>query len=227
MNTRRHRFASRPMLEGLEGRRLQAGNVTASIVNGDLRIIGDNLSNQVVVIEDAGRYRVRGLNNTKINSAAADLFFSQEQLTRDLRVDMKGGNDIFLLVLNGIQVPRDVKVSGGDGNDTVGFDQVNVGNDLTIDMGRGNDVVNLENTLVGDDMTIDTGADRDRVRLANVQVQDRLDIDLGSGNADLLQLEQVSATRARLRGGSGNADELRRTDVTIDDLQFNGFEELS
>jgi hypothetical protein len=224
MNDRRLRLNRRPKLESLEGRRLQAGNVTASIVNGDLRITGDNLANEVSVFRQNGFIRVHGFNNTRINGSAVDAIFSQGSLSHDLRADMKGGSDTLLVDLSGLHVPHDIFVDTGDGNDFVRLTNLSAGNDITIDTQRGDDRVFLVNVTAGDDLKIDTGQDRDSVFLLRVQAHDRMDIDLGSGDADRLDLAFVTAHNAHLNGGFGSTDTLRRRNASFDHVDIDGFE---
>src|SRR4051812_34092604 len=64
---RQVRSSRKLTLESLEARLPLAGNVTASVVNGKLSVIGDTQANQIVIeqmfIEDGGPdgYQVRGI----------------------------------------------------------------------------------------------------------------------------------------------------------------------
>jgi large repetitive protein len=109
-----------PRLVPLEGRTMPAGNVTVSVVAGDLIIKGDNnaAGNQIVVNEtSSGSYTVGGLTGTTVNGAPA---FVASGITRDVRANFGAGNDS--IALNTSFFPRtdirDVIVNMGAGNDS-------------------------------------------------------------------------------------------------------------
>lgn len=225
--TRRARTARRPTLEGLEDRKLQAGNVTANIFAGDLRITGDNLPNQVAVDRFFGLVRVRGLNGTLINGNVAPALFNPAAITSDVIGNMNNGDDTLSINLGNLLIPDDLIVNMGIGHDVLTVDQVRTADDMLITTGDGNDRVIVTRSTVGDDLRIDTGSGLDRVVLRSVQVADTLEVDLGSANNDQLELIVVRANKGRLRGGSGAGDRLSRVLVTIGDLQVDGFEVVS
>ena len=85
-------------VESLERRAMLAGNVTASVVGGNLIIRGDDAGNGVLVQQEAGtgNYSVTGFDfagsTTKINGTA-DGTAHLHGVTGNIDIDLKKGND--------------------------------------------------------------------------------------------------------------------------------------
>lgn len=143
-------------LEGLEDRRMLAGNVDLVVtVDGDLITTGDSLDNEYVISRQVtGVIRVEGFNDTTItyNMVTA----SAHNLTNEF-MDPQG-------------VDRDVVINPGEGNDTVTFDGLNVGRDLSVSALGGNDTIVVENADVAGTASIlaGTGDDDVQVRFSDV-----------------------------------------------------------
>jgi hypothetical protein len=82
-------------LETLEERCVLAGNVTAAIVGYDLVITGNDLSNQIAIVDNGSGVDVFGSEDTKINGEL-DGVASFGRVYGDLRISMKRGDDIVL-----------------------------------------------------------------------------------------------------------------------------------
>src|SRR5262245_43598107 len=102
-------------VERLEERRLLAGNVTASVVNGNLVVSGDSASNDVVIAQTPSGIVVLGQPGTTINGGAS---FTAVGVTGDVRVTLGGGNDTLQAA---VAVPRDLTIDLGSGDDAVTF----------------------------------------------------------------------------------------------------------
>src|SRR5688500_4041701 len=92
-----NRTRRRLLLECLHDRRMLAGDVTASEVNGDLIIMGDAAANGVYVSDEGdGNFAVHGIDlggsPTTINGAAGPETFA---ITGDVIVDLFDGDDKF------------------------------------------------------------------------------------------------------------------------------------
>ena len=96
--------------EALETRLPLAGDVTAVVSNGVLRLEGDELANDVVIDQvglAAHQFRVSsGASATTINNNAAPQIFSF--VTRDIRAELGDGSDI--LAVNGV-IPLSVSLA--------------------------------------------------------------------------------------------------------------------
>ncbi|MDH3719008.1 MAG: hypothetical protein OES79_12895, partial [Planctomycetota bacterium] len=113
---RRKRTGGRQRLarfESLEPRHLLAGNVTAAVVDGDLRLTGDSLDNTAMVSVIDGDVVVEGLDDTTVNGSATPFiaFSGSSRIADDLLARLGGGGDVLLLA-GGLEVADRVSISG-------------------------------------------------------------------------------------------------------------------
>jgi hypothetical protein len=186
----------RPQVNTLEARDCPAGNVAASVVNGNLVIDGDDLGNSVnVYYQSNGSWVVAGNvsngamtvvnNQTQVIGGHLYSFVVFNGVTGDVDIDLDGGNDKVELYANSGYAPiaGDLRIEMDGGADTVVVHDVRVGDDMTINTGSGNDIVWVERVIVGstggnNDLSIDTeSGTSDRVTLRNVSVYDDLYLD--------------------------------------------------
>lgn len=126
-----------------------AGNVAVSLQGDHLTITGDDLGNFVVVTRDAqGTTTVRG-DSTSINGSAQA--FVTTASVRHLTVQLNGGDD--QLVMEGVQIGRNLIIEGGDGNDSLRLQGVSA-RELYLNSGSGADTVQVENTTIGRTATL-------------------------------------------------------------------------
>jgi len=235
-----------------------AGHVTAVITNaGDLKITGDNVSNRVdVTIVDGDTIKLEDLGaggNTAINEGAPGeaVFLPHGQL-RDLKVNMKGGNDLFA-IYSGFSF-RKGTVKGGSGNDLLSirgnysrnlklslgsgivglltwgsFDQsastnADVGGKIIVKGGTTNDRI-VFGEDVGGRVTVNSGSGNDFVRFSDHEFNGAVSVKLGAGNDDLEITNSTFFASARFNGGPG-ADEFidGGSNVFAFSLRFLGFE---
>lgn len=202
--------------EGLEDRRLMAGDVTVRLVNGEAVVTGDGASNAVWIREiSANTYRVEGQFRagaaTKVNGKAyADIYTRQD----DLRVDMGGGNDSLLIGNRpggAIMTVEDLTIKMGNGADYLELgnlrvydrvDPVNItmGDENSLD---GNDEIEMNNVAFAASVNILMGKGVDECEMRNVSIRDDLSIDTGS-EADEVELVSVSADEFFIKLGSGD-----------------------
>jgi hypothetical protein len=122
------RKQTRLALEALENRTVPAGNIFASVVRGDLVLLGDRFDNQVAIdqIDLTNTIRVTPLEGTTLNGRTEAVEFNG--VTRDVRVKLLGGDDT--LHVFDVDVPRDLNVLLGRGTDVFTRDQTVVGRRL-------------------------------------------------------------------------------------------------
>jgi hypothetical protein len=198
MSRKNLRSARKLSLETLDGRSMMAGIVNVDVVQGDLVVTGDGGDNEVRVIQSlqnnqpiAGRYFISGLNGTVVRSSTIPNFNGfANNVTDDIRINLNGGNDR-LTVGSGINgqfnVPTDLVIELGDGNNVVRVDHVAVRDDLSVTSGTGADSVFVTasvGTQIGvdggaNDITITTGNRADNVRLENTLVRNNLSVNVG------------------------------------------------
>jgi hypothetical protein len=235
-------------VESLENRNLLAGNVNAFVSAGDLVVVGDNFGNNIT-IESAGanRVQVRGFTDanglpTSVNGTPNGLIFF-EGVTRDIIVNMQGGND--LVRITNLVTPRHLLVDMGAQSDqlltgvtTVGQNaqfgntpsgQLFVQGDFRMNGGDGNDLLFQSAVIVHGvgHINLCAGADTWRVQRPvgsglNVEYRNELNVIPGTGN-DRLEVTGLRAERNFVifsHGGETNAN-LISMDV-FGDLRFFG-----
>jgi hypothetical protein len=171
----RNSLQKRLRMEALEQKIALAADLSVAVVNGDLIITGDDNPN-LITIEPAGfdenaQYRIvnRGDFSDTVNGQPFDVFYVSG-VTRDVRVDLRGGDDLFratgfatLDESEDLNIPRDLIVSGGEGNDQfyMGIYEnpgpfqgpVNVGRNLTMNGNAGDDLFYGTSIDVGNNFT--------------------------------------------------------------------------
>lgn len=180
-------------LESLEHKKMLAGDVLASVVEGVLLIQGDELGNEIAVTsgEQPGAYEIRGLEGTTItldgdNTTAQDdaSVVVVEGVTRAIRANMGDGDD--RVVLNDLQHRGNVSIRTGNGDDTVRIGSlveeaesetedsaedaaegpaVVIGRNLSISTGAGEDAVSVNQAAGRGRLRVATGDDDDTVRI--------------------------------------------------------------
>lgn len=206
-------------IERLEHRQMLAGNVTAQIVNGELRIAGDELDNLVVVTdsfetEGPNELVVFGLEGTLINGQQSAVFQSSQ--LDDLRVDLAAGNDGLAFNVDQSWIARDVLIRMGSGDDLVEFGTPRVEGRTRILTGDGVDRVDVDGTSFGE-LQIQTGAGGDEIHLNGLQVTGTSQIQTGRAS-DLVTVNGGSEFVGDVEFNLGAGDVANEGDY----LRFHG-----
>jgi hypothetical protein len=152
-----HRF--QPSFDPLEDRLTPAGNVTASVVAGTLRITGDALANAVLIAQSGFKqFKVIGsfdanLLATSINGTPNGVFVANN--VTNVSANLNAGDDelTFDAFFGPLTVPGNVSINMGAGNNN--FSAVGPGNflsifgNLTVINGAGNSGAFLEDVNIG------------------------------------------------------------------------------
>jgi hypothetical protein len=235
-------------MEQMEARQMMAGDVTASVVNGNL-VLNEaagqaGLDNAVLISQVApGQISVSSKlapdgSASLINGQASQIF----NVSGGLIVNFGGGSD--LVIFDGSAPPtfQDVNLNMGAPTaqplNTPDVDQVimfnaNIRGSLTVNTGADNDWVFLGNADIGDDVgidnvTINAGAGSDAVTLKNLHgiINGSIDIQtfdsLSEVDTDVVVLEKTFAKfNVGIRTGGGD-DQLFLNNVTAyQDMTFN------
>ena len=205
--------------EALERRRMLAGNVNANINGaGDLVISGDNAANEIAVeIADDGTVSVVGYGGTTVDLGN----LGTEKVERNVRVTLRGGDDMVTIVGTGASVPvrdvivntgadndsvglsqlygiqRDVQVITGAGDDMVAIEYLGIGRNLTIKAANGDKVLSVEDTVVAEEealgrLRISSTSGDDTVAVRRSSVYGSVDVNSGAGN-DRIEMEDAFA----------------------------------
>jgi hypothetical protein len=212
------RGSRRLTLESLESRLPLAGNVTATVVDGKLTVLGDAQANVIVIEEvfffDAGPgFQVRGLAGTTINGASS-AFRSFDEV-RDILVSLGRGNDRMVIAEVGVVSslePGPIFVSDPisrliqEGPVLVGSPgNANIAGQLTINLSDGNDTAIVYATA-GEGIAIEAGAGDDQFYHVDDAAHDTgpLRVRMGEGN-DLASVTVFNASQQiDLQTANGN-----------------------
>ncbi len=156
----------RTRIEPLESRLAMAGNVTASVVNGELRIDGDDVANWLVVrgTVNPGELTILGLDSTgamptTINGIASQTFSG---VTGSIVMNLRGGDDV--AHVKQAYIAGAVVIDLGAGNDTLYLgieDNTNLPlsmvHELVVNAGEGTDGIVCDYVCGGSSMVTDFG----------------------------------------------------------------------
>ncbi len=165
VNRRQRRFvagARQLSFEGLEGRQLMAGNVTAAVRGQTLVITGDAAANNIAIVAtDNDRYAVIGID-TNVNRSE-DAFVTTRAI-RNIQVSLNGGDDVLLATSDATGLSdvffdafeldladRDIDAAALQGliDDVNPAESFSVPGNLTILGGQGGDVVGIVGSVGG------------------------------------------------------------------------------
>lgn len=221
------------MIESLENRRLLAGDVKASLVDGDLVIRGDHDSNGIEIRRvDNNTVRIQGITvddaTTSINGRANGAV--RFDVLDDVVCYLYGGADD-RLTIEGLErtqpatIRGNLSVYGGDGRDTIQLNYVSVLGDVKFSLDDGNDRLTLRYLYVGGDLSIYGAAsaknnDKTIDIRGNNYVTGDTDISLGSGD-DSVQVSRFTTDRLDVHLADGD-DELTVDYVHAEGGEFHG-----
>lgn len=142
--------ARRLAAETLENRALLAGNISASVHQGVLVLIGDAQSNGVLIRASGDSLEVVGADAggaaTTINGEAS---FTAGGVTRGLAAWLGNGNDAVTFGdASAVAIPGAVVVGTGNGSDSISG-SLNNGWRAVFTLGAGDDDVSLSNSVLG------------------------------------------------------------------------------
>ena len=219
IRTKRNR-SSRFSYQGLEARRMLAGDVQAFVSDSVVTIIGDALANQIqLTTNDSGNVVVTGVNTT-INGGTN---FVVSGRFESISLFMEGGNDE--VSLDGITAPRHFSFYGAAGNDRLtvastatryfhseggdGDDVYELGmrvqKSAYIYLGTGNNTIATTNLNVGRNLKIFGESGNDTFVSDSLRVNRKLEFNLAGGNDRVLMAGQTTVrNRAKIETGEGN-----------------------
>jgi hypothetical protein len=214
--------------EQLERRQLLAGNVTAVITGaGNLVVNGDSGDNDIsVAIDEMGNVTITANDGETIDDSG----LVGSQVSGDVRINLKGGNDTVLLEGPAGELPIDdvtmiggsgndlmiagdlygmsgnVKMTGGSGNDEMVVKYAGLSGDVSMNSGSGEDVVTIYSAY-SDDIKINSGGDSDNVTVDSVTTYGKLAVSVASGDNSVFISETSAYEGISVKAGGG-ADEI-------------------
>ncbi len=206
----------------LEPRKMLAGDVTATVSDGLLQIVGDAEGNEIIVAgRPDGTATVFPIGDTTINGST-DPFIVTTQLD-DVDVRLNAGDDN--ATLQGLVLSQSLRVRtgvgddttfvhhsevqrfeqfAGDGNDTLEFNNLFSRGSILISGENNDDVVSITNMAAGTTATVETGNGVDTVAIDNLGVKDNINLNTGGANDQVILTGLVYGYRANLLLEQGN-----------------------
>jgi hypothetical protein len=149
-------------VEQLEAKTLLAGDVSVSVLGGNLFIIGDEMDNVLELQREgaiAGDFKIEERGGGTINGGGNELIVNG--VTGDVYVSLKGGSDTFRAI--DADLPDDLFVWGGEGDDTLilGIPEndllqiplpITVADDVIFKGGDGADTLEMRDFTIGSDL---------------------------------------------------------------------------
>jgi hypothetical protein len=219
---RKNLHCSKLRFEALEGRMLLsaaplANNVLVEVDLGTLVIRGDALANGLQIKGADGTYTVTGLvtadGQTTINGDPVNFVKTFTGVTHDVRIDMKGGDDLVSVgpdmpanppLPPPAALPRDLFLDTGNGNDTVTLWDVNVTRNARVATGNGVDRVRMIYTSTGGNLIMNTGDAMDLAGIEGCSIGGALKVNTGTGIDSLALLYDKVFDKANVATGAGD-----------------------
>lgn len=225
-----NRFQQRMAIEALEDKRLLAGDVTVSLVEGSLLIQGDAASNGVAVStgDAPDTYIVSGLvagdGDTSINGMFDRVEVSG--VTEGIAMRLAEGDDIANLVRANVR--GSVAIAAGMGNDHVNIGgpmfsvadmNTHIRGHVAVDLNEGNDSLRVGNALIGRGLAANGGPGDDDMAIVGSRLRGVVGLHTGEG-ADHVSITETQARFVRLGTGAG-ADEVALVDSAFAVIDVN------
>jgi hypothetical protein len=221
----RPRRDTRLALERLESRDTPAGTVAATFSGGGLVVTGDAADNSLTIFTAADQLlRLQGVGTLiRLNRGpAVTTVILPDPVAGGVTIRLGGGSD--QLVINGVDLPGPLTVSGGAGGNAVSLNGgVRVNGNLAITHGPGFDMTQFNGPVsVTGGLTIANGDGgslvMDTAGAGTLRVTGALAVTGGSG-ADTVEFDNmsvVSVGRLLVGGGAGvNTMELTPGELTV------------
>jgi len=186
-----------------------AGNVDATLQNGDLIISGDDRDNNIIVIQECcSTVIVKGRADTTINGSTSRF---DTEVTHDIIIGLNDGNDFVRVeVVPGVgEIMNDLKIHSGHGDDTVELLGVTVQDDTAIETGDGDDVIFIDGVQEPNGyqhpdfrgrFSVKAGSGQDLLEFHHAIFRGEVDVTMGNGidgvcnteDSDFLQPDQAT-----------------------------------
>ena len=201
--------------EALESRTLLAGNVEATLVDGDLSLEGDSDDNSVEILVEGEDLVVRGLDGTTINGLTDDFVIEAGSTSFAGSVDamLGAGADTFL-VTGPLTIGGSIDSTDVSGAGQFALTDATIEGDVAVQSASAADVVSLLNATIDGDMTLRMGNGRNFVSLLDSSVSGKLDVRTGNRN-DVVLLEATTVGSLCAQTGAWIDDVILR-DVTVE-----------
>jgi hypothetical protein len=210
-------------MEGLEGRTMLAGHITAVVnARGYLNITGDAQGNEFTITKSGvtgNQIKITGQNGTTINKKrVAEV--TLRGFTQSVRMNTGGGDDV--VNVDNSTLPGGLSIETGDGDDQVFINTVNTTGRLFVSTGAGDDLLNTREGQVDITTEIHMGAGNDVVDLSGTAFTFRFFAGLGAGDDLFLPGDSTFKREQRFVDGQGGVDRIvGENDEDVERFGFN------
>jgi hypothetical protein len=186
------------------------GDVQATMSSsGNLKIIGDDNSNQIIVTNNgSGNIRVEGIDTTINGETGATDFTSTtgDVVDGKLDINLKRGDNY--VEIDDIAVTRNLQLKFAHGDNTIGIFNTTVSGNASLRTGNGDNFIAIAGavggTWINNKLTIKTGKGDDKIEITEcVAVGGKTEIKTLSGN-DVINLRGNYFGPLTLDTGKGN-----------------------
>ncbi len=199
------------------------GNVDLALLRGDLRLIGDSGHNGIIVYLNAdGWVTVEGLGSTTVNHQSTPrVLEGVTQISGDLHIDLRGGNDA--VILQGLQIGDDLDVNLDGGNNYLLAEGLHIRDDLIYRSSGGDDIIGIRDSQVSGRVSVRTGGGNDSILVDKLLVVGTSLLSTGTGNDFVFVRDSrfLNSTTAILDGGSDSMA-IEGANTFGDSLTVNG-----
>ncbi len=208
------------MLEGLEYRRMLAGNVSAEVRDHVLIINGDSKSNSITLFQEAnGQYDVIGNEGTRINRTQLNQRFDAS-IVSSIQIRLNGGDDT--LLVQRVIVTGDLVIQSGLDDDQLVIRRVRIGKRLFIEDLAGQSDIALHAVVTQGKLRVLTGDKSDAVSV-NASVVYGTSLIESGGAEDSIHIADSEFLRATALNAGDENDSIYRE--VIKRFDFNrGFQ---
>ena len=184
------------------------GNVQVRVSGRrNLILTGDSAGNGVRIFTNAaGSIAVEGLGDTTIQGLSTPFVLDGwTTVPGRISANLRGGDDA--IIVQGVQVGRNLSVNTHDGNDFVLINNVTTGGSVHLRSRSGNNTFSISNTQVGNALTVRTGNGSDSFQSNAVTVRGRTVVTTRGGD-DLFVTEDSTFRRNAVFYGGANNDQM-------------------
>ncbi len=178
--------SKRLRFENLESKLLLAADLHASVVDGDLVVVGSKGDDDLLIQaapDNPNTWTVTAASNDSINGGQPGEAVVLSGVTGSLRVSLRSGND--KLTVEGpsqlASLPRSLHIRSGDGANQILVSNLAIGNDFSFRTGAGSDRIVVRRTEIAEQVVVRSGAGADSIALEEVTVGGSVDVHAGGG----------------------------------------------
>lgn len=206
-------FASRA--DALEARTLLAGNVTAVVEGGNLRLTGDSADNSIEVTVVGGNLVVRGLEATMINGSSNPFVVRAGGATISGEFHAELGRGADTLRLTGpLTIGGETRIRDASGRSQIGLTNATLQGAVHIVTGQADDAVSLAGSTLGSSLSISAGEGDNLICVFDTTVDG--DTTLSVGNHRQWQHRLSQRLLERLGRRHGRLPHISRREALID-----------